>query len=85
MTHNHNHHHEIQSTLSFDEKLIKLLEHWIKHNEDHAKTYKDWATKAKEKNMVSAGSLLEDSAEMTMLINTKFEKAAKLIRGQEKA
>jgi len=82
MSQNHHHHHEIQSTLSFNEKLIKLLEHWIKHNEDHAKTYKDWAVKAKEKNMVGADFLLEDSAEMTMLINKKFEEAAKLIRGK---
>lgn len=82
MTHNHNNHHEVQSTLSFDEKLIKLLEHWIKHNENHAKNYKDWAAKAKEKNMVEAGSLLEDSAEMTMLINKKFKEAAKLVQGK---
>ena len=82
MTHNHNHHHETQSILSFDEKLIKLLEHWIKHNEDHAKTYQEWAARAKEKNLAHAGSLLEDSAEKTMLINKKFEEAAKLIRGK---
>jgi hypothetical protein len=80
MTHNHSHHHETPIALSFDEKLIKLLEHWIRHNEDHAKTYQDWAVKVKEKNMVKAGSLLEDSAEMTMQINKKFEEAAKLIR-----
>jgi hypothetical protein len=60
--HNHNHDHDIESTLSFDEKMIKLLEHWIKHNDDHAETYKDWAKKAKEKNMDKAGALLEDDA-----------------------
>lgn len=82
MTHNHNHHYEIQNILSFDEKLIKLLEHWLKHNESHAVTYRDWAEKAKEKNMVAAGSLLEDAAEMAMLINRKFEEAVKLISGK---
>jgi len=58
MTHHHHHHHhdhdhEIESTLSFDEKMIKLLEHWVKHNDDHAETYRGWAKKAKEKNMRS--------------------------------
>ena len=79
MTHHHSHDHEIQSTLTFDEKMIKLLEHWIKHNDDHAETYRDWAQKAKAKNMRKASSLLEDAAEMTLMINKKFEEAAALI------
>jgi hypothetical protein len=78
MTHHH-HDHEIQSTLSFDEKMIKLLEHWIKHNEDHAQTYRDWAQKAKEKNKSKAALMLEDSAEMTLSISKKFELAIKFI------
>ena len=79
MTHHH-HDHEIQSSLSFDEKMIKLIEHWIKHNDDHAATYRDWAKKAKEKKMDEAGSLLEDAAEMTLVISKKFEEAAELIK-----
>ncbi len=79
MTHHHSHDHEIQSTLTFDEKMIKLLEHWIKHNDDHAETYRDWAQKAKAKNMRKASSLLEDAAEMTQMISKKFEEAAALI------
>ncbi len=78
--HHHDHDHEIVSTLSFDEKMIKLLEHWVKHNDDHAETYRDWAKKAKEKNMDEAGSLLEDAAEMTLEISKKFEEAARIIR-----
>ncbi|MEJ2656854.1 MAG: hypothetical protein P8012_06610 [Desulfobacterales bacterium] len=77
MTHHHHHNHEIKSTLSFDEKMIKLLEHWIKHNEDHAQTYRDWAQKAKEKNNNEVAQLLEDSAEMTLMISKKFESAIK--------
>jgi hypothetical protein len=79
----HRHDHEIKSALSLDEKMIKLLEHWIKHNEDHAHTYRDWAQKAKEKNKNEAAKLLEDAAEMTLLINKKFESAMKLISQDE--
>jgi hypothetical protein len=78
MSHHHHHDHEIKSALSFDEKMIKLLEHWIKHNEDHARTYRDWAQKAKEKKKNEAAKLLEDAAELTLLINKKFESAMKL-------
>ena len=79
--HDHNHKHDIESTLSFDEKMIKLLEHWIKHNDDHAETYRDWAKKAKENHMDKAGALLEDAAEMTLMISKKFEEAVHIIRG----
>ncbi|MDY6970301.1 MAG: hypothetical protein SVR08_16835 [Spirochaetota bacterium] len=30
------------------EKLIKLLDHWIEHNVEHADGYSKWAAKAKE-------------------------------------
>ena len=79
--HHHDHHdHETESTLSFEEKLIKLLEHWIKHNGDHAQTYKDWAQKAKEKGMNTAADLLREAAEMTDRISKKFEQAAQSVK-----
>ena len=78
-SHNHEHSHNIQSSLSFDEKMIKLLTNWINHNAEHAKTYQDWAQKAKANNLTDAGSLLEEAAEMTLLIIKKFEKAAEQI------
>ncbi len=66
------HHHEAESTLSFEEKLIKLFEHWIKHNKDHAKTYRDWAEKAKENDLEKIYPILEEVAYMTEQINIKL-------------
>ena len=78
-THEHDHHHEhnAQSNLSFDEKMVKLLEHWIKHNDDHAGTYKDWSKKAKDNNLEQAGLMIKEAAEMTLQINDKFREALK--------
>jgi len=78
MTHHH-HDHDIQSILSFDEKMVKLLEHWIKHNEDHSRTYRDLAQKAKARNKNEAALILEDAAEMTSAISKKFESVIRLI------
>ena len=78
MTHYH-HKNEIQNALSFDEKMIKRHEHWIKHNDDHARTYRDWAKKSKEKQKGKAALMLEDAAEMTLSISKKFESAIKFI------
>mgnify|MGYP000022356956 CR=1 FL=1 len=41
------HDHDSHGEMPFDEKLLKLLNHWIKHNEDHAFNYRNWAEKAK--------------------------------------
>ena len=78
MTHEHN--YETYNSLTFDEKLVKLLEHWIKHNDDHAENYRDWAKKTKEKGMNDVGLVLEDVVGITELINNKFKKALKLIK-----
>ena len=35
----HHHDHDSQNEMPFDEKLLKMLKHLIKHNEDHALNY----------------------------------------------
>ncbi len=76
----HDHHDETPSTLSFEEKMVKLLDHWVKHNQDHAASYRDWAAKAEAGGMGQVASLLEDAAAMTHKISEKFEEAAQLIQ-----
>ncbi len=76
----HHHHHDEASEMSFDEKLVKLLEHWIKHDADHAASYRDWAEKAKAAGLAEAGAPLLDAAEMTLEISTKFQEAIDIIK-----
>ncbi len=78
----HHHADEPQQALAFDQKLVKLLEHWIHHNAEHARNYRDWAQKAKGKNFSAAGFLIDDAAEMTLAISQKFEAAIKLIKSR---
>ena len=80
--HGHDHHHETKSTLSLDEKLIKLLENWIRHNESHAETYRDWAKKAKADDMAKVSALIKEAADMTGSINRKFKEAARLVQSK---
>jgi hypothetical protein len=67
--------HDSHSDLPFDEKLLKLLNHWIKHNEDHALNYRNWVEKAKAKGKDETGLPIEEAAEMSLAINEKFEAA----------
>ena len=78
----HEHNHETHNSLTFDKKLVKLLEHWIKHNDDHAENYRDWAEKTKEKGMIDVDLLLQDAVDMTELMSNKFKKALELIKNR---
>jgi hypothetical protein len=74
-SHHHHSHDESPSEMPFEEKLKKILYHWIKHNEDHAQNYKKWAEDAKSKGLNKAGELLIEAADMSLKINQKFEEA----------
>lgn len=77
MSHHHDHHDEVKKDLSFEEKMSKLLTHWIKHNDDHALTYIDWAKKAKNEQMTEIARVLDEAAETSRILNAKFEAALK--------
>lgn len=72
---NHHHHHDAESTLTFEEKLDKLLDHWIKHNHDHAGTYRDWQSKIESAGLDAVARHLEKAATMTEEMNRLFEAA----------
>jgi len=76
----HQHDHDSPGGLSFDEKMVKLLQHWIKHNQDHALNYRNWAKKAKANGKADAAVLLEEAAEMSLSINEKFAAALALVK-----
>ena len=74
-TDHHHHDHNSQGEMPFDEKLVKLLDHWIKHNEDHASNYRNWAEKAKANGKENVGKFLLEAAQMSLSTNDLFEKA----------
>lgn len=85
MSHHHHHEHshahgEHQGTMSVQEKLAKLFEHWIKHNSDHAGTYQQWAERAEAEGMGDVARLLREVEQMTLDMNEKFEQGARLLK-----
>ncbi len=73
-SHNHEHPHDM-APIGDREKMKKLLEHWLQHNEDHAKTYEKWADVAEESGEQEVVKALRKSAKLTREINIAFEKA----------
>jgi hypothetical protein len=84
MSHHHDHHHhhhkDAESELTVLEKAVKMIEHWIKHNQDHSKTYREWADKLKKENLPAAAALIDEVAASHDGINDKFQQAVDLIR-----
>lgn len=56
-------------------KLHHLLEHWAEHNEEHAKTYLEWAGKADSLGRKELAGLLKKIADETTSMDSLFKKA----------
>lgn len=81
--HDHeHHHHQPSSEMPFSEKMLKLLQHWIKHNSDHAITYQEWAAKSRDNGLPDLAEKIEQIAELTQQINEKLSQAQNLVPGK---
>lgn len=76
--HHHGHAHR-QVNLSFPEKLAKLLDHWIQHNDHHAEDYRKWARDAKENGQAAVADLLLSAADLTDTISDRFREAGERV------
>ena len=59
-------------------KLHHLLEHWVEHNTEHARTYLDWAKKAEALGKTELADILREIAERTEKLEGLFKKAGNL-------
>ena len=57
------------------EKLEILLNHWIEHNEEHAKEFKRWAERAKTLGNVEVHDEILCAVEQMSLANDSLMKA----------
>ncbi len=78
--HQHSHSHDTVSTMSTQDKLAKLLDHWVAHNKEHANTYETWAARAEEEGMAEVATLLREAGAMNLGINGKFLEAASKLK-----
>ncbi len=83
--HGHDHHDHGGSEgegMPFEEKLAKILEHWVRHNNDHVSNYRDWAERARKADMPDVAELLDEAAGLNLRMNEVFEKAKSLVSGR---
>ena len=81
--HHHDHHHHedaaAQPEMTFAQKMEKLLDHWIQHNDDHAISYQGWADQARQRHLDAVADIIEEAAEMNRAMNEKFARAKALL------
>ena len=80
--HDHDDHSHDLPAMTFEEKIEKLLDHWIRHNDDHAATYQGWADQAKQNHLGEVAAIIEEAAQMNLAVNEKFEKAKALLQSR---
>lgn len=74
-THDHDHSHGHDREMPFAEKLSRLLEHWVQHNEEHVRSYREWAGKARDDGLSDAAAQIDRAAEATTSVTELFQKA----------
>ena len=81
MSDHHNDHssEKLNQSMAFSEKAHKLIDHWVKHNDDHAQSYRQWADTFRLNGLESAAALLESAAELTRQINLTLSEASYLV------
>ncbi|MGD8366734.1 MAG: hypothetical protein PVG78_03750 [Desulfobacterales bacterium] len=78
--HDHSHHHPHDHAhqgqqMPVDEKIARLLEHWIQHNDDHIRSYREWAEKARAQGLAEVAAKIDEAAEMTAAVSEAFHQA----------
>jgi len=61
-------------------KLEKMVAHWLKHNADHAQTYRQWAERARQADLLDVAEILETVASESQAINGDLQKAGKILK-----
>jgi hypothetical protein len=61
------------------EKLKKLLPHWMEHNDEHAKTYKDWAERMSSLGKEELSEVLKAIYHESHKLRKLFEEALRVV------
>ena len=60
-------------------KLLRLIEHWLHHQDEHRQTFLKWAGEAEREGLTEVAECLKQVAEDMQLAKTRLEKAKKSI------
>ncbi len=65
-------------------KIGVLLDHWIKHNHDHAAEYEKWAEKMEKGELEKVSPYLKKASELIIRCNQEFIQAKEVLEDMKK-
>ena len=60
-------------------RLVKLVEHWIEHNDEHGNRFSEEAEKAESMGLKKAAQEMRKAAEASKDVTATLKKALKLL------
>ncbi|MFZ5563651.1 MAG: hypothetical protein ACOZBW_06325 [Thermodesulfobacteriota bacterium] len=79
----HHHHHEAQGgtvDLSAREKLTRLFDYWLRHNESHGDSYNQWIVQAEQEGLHDTAAILREIADLTRKVTEKIQAGAATLK-----
>ena len=61
-------------------RLIKLVEHWIEHNDEHGKRFSEEAENAEKMNLKDAATQMRKAAEASKEVSDSLSRALKHLK-----
>mgnify|MGYP000209181194 CR=1 FL=1 len=61
-------------------RLIKLVEHWIEHNDEHGNRFKEEAEKAEKIDLTKAANEMKKAAEASDEVSKRLAKALEYLK-----
>ncbi len=69
------HRHSYSDQLTLEQKLEKLVTHWIDHNNSHKETFHTWAARAKEEGLVGVAEKIQEAAALSDQVTALLKQA----------
>jgi len=78
-THHHTHSHDQGRAdgMSLEQKLEKLVTHWIDHNDSHKQTFFTWAERAEDEGLTGAADKIKKAGELSEQVTSLLKDALK--------
>ena len=78
--HTHTHTHTPADEMSLEEKLEKLVSHWIDHNDSHKQTFFTWAERAKEAGIDTVADRIEKAGRLSEQVTELLKDAQNALK-----
>jgi hypothetical protein len=60
--------------------LGTIVHHWIHHNEDHARSYREWGDRARALGEQEVGRILDQIAEESLRLNEQMQGILRILQ-----